>query len=64
MPGGELLMAGALARLADRVIPQTFVSQDRRRRHDRGISELKQKDFGITPISLGGGTVRVKNLKN
>jgi polyisoprenoid-binding protein YceI len=27
----------------------------------RGTAELKQKDFGITPISLGGGTVKVKN---
>jgi polyisoprenoid-binding protein YceI len=27
----------------------------------RGIAELKQKDFGINPISLGGGTVKVKN---
>ena len=27
----------------------------------RGVAELKQKDFGITPISLGGGTVKVKN---
>jgi hypothetical protein len=22
---------------------------------------LKQTDFGITPISIGGGTVKVKN---
>lgn len=29
--------------------------------HYRGVAELKQKDFGITPISLGGGTVKVKN---
>jgi polyisoprenoid-binding protein YceI len=29
--------------------------------HYRGTAELKQKDFGITPISLGGGTVKVKN---
>jgi len=27
----------------------------------RGTAELKQKDFGITPISLGGGTIKVKN---
>jgi polyisoprenoid-binding protein YceI len=27
----------------------------------QGIAELKQKDFGINPISLGGGTVKVKN---
>jgi polyisoprenoid-binding protein YceI len=29
--------------------------------HYRGTVELKQKDFGITPISLGGGTIKVKN---
>ena len=29
--------------------------------HYRGIAQLKQKDFGINPISLGGGTVKVKN---
>jgi len=29
--------------------------------HYLGTAELKQKDFGITPISLGGGTVKVKN---
>jgi polyisoprenoid-binding protein YceI len=29
--------------------------------HYRGVAELKQKDFGINPISLGGGTVKVKN---
>ena len=27
----------------------------------RGIAELKQKEFGINPISLAGGTVKVKN---
>jgi polyisoprenoid-binding protein YceI len=29
--------------------------------HYRGTAELKQKDFGIIPISLGGGTIKVKN---
>jgi hypothetical protein len=29
--------------------------------HYHGTAQLKQKDFGITPISLGGGTVKVKN---
>lgn len=29
--------------------------------HYRGTAELKQKDFGIIPVSLGGGTVKVKN---
>jgi polyisoprenoid-binding protein YceI len=27
----------------------------------RGSAELKQKDFGITPVTVGGGAVRVKN---
>src|SRR5207248_894493 len=29
--------------------------------HYRGIVELKQKDFGITPVTVAGGTVKVKN---
>ena len=29
--------------------------------HYRGTAELKQKDFGITPVSVGGGAVKVKN---
>jgi polyisoprenoid-binding protein YceI len=27
----------------------------------RGWAQLKQKDFGITPVAVAGGTVRVKN---
>jgi polyisoprenoid-binding protein YceI len=27
----------------------------------RGSTELKQKDFGITPVTAGGGTVKTKN---
>jgi polyisoprenoid-binding protein YceI len=29
--------------------------------HYKGTAELKQKDFGITPITVGGGAVKVKN---
>jgi len=29
--------------------------------HYRGTAELKQKDFGITPVIVGGGVVKVKN---
>jgi polyisoprenoid-binding protein YceI len=29
--------------------------------HYKGTAELKQKDFGITPINVGGGAVKVKN---
>ena len=29
--------------------------------HYQGTVELKQKDFGIEPISVGGGAVKVKN---
>ncbi len=29
--------------------------------HYRGAAELKQKDFGITPVTVGGGVVKVKN---
>jgi polyisoprenoid-binding protein YceI len=27
----------------------------------QGSIELKQKDFGITPVAAGGGTVKVRN---
>lgn len=27
----------------------------------RGSTELRQRDFGITPVTVGGGTVKVKN---
>jgi polyisoprenoid-binding protein YceI len=29
--------------------------------HYKGTAELKQRDFGIEPISVGGGAVKVKN---
>ena len=29
--------------------------------HYQGKAEVKQKDFGITPISIAGGSVKVKN---
>ncbi len=29
--------------------------------HYRGSATLKQRDFGITPVSIAGGTVKVKN---
>jgi polyisoprenoid-binding protein YceI len=29
--------------------------------HYSGLALLRQKDFGITPISLGGGSIRVKD---
>ncbi len=29
--------------------------------HYRGSAELKQKDFGITPVVVAGGTIKVKN---
>jgi len=29
--------------------------------HYQGSAQLKQKDFGIEPITVGGGTVKVKN---
>jgi hypothetical protein len=31
------------------------------RGHYKGSTSLKQRDFGITPISIGGGTVKVKD---
>lgn len=29
--------------------------------HYRGSAEVKQRDFGITPVSVAGGAVKVKN---
>jgi len=29
--------------------------------HYQGFAEIKQKDFGMTPVSAGGGSVKVKN---
>ena len=29
--------------------------------HYRGSATLKQRDFGITPVSIAGGTVKVKD---
>ena len=52
-PGrGELLMVGALAKLADRVIPDLCEPGSEENGYDRWTAELKRKDFGITPISL------------
>jgi polyisoprenoid-binding protein YceI len=31
------------------------------RAHYQGTAELKQRDFGITPVSVGGGAVKVKD---
>jgi hypothetical protein len=50
---GELTMHGQTRPVTVDVIEQNG--------HYRGTAELKQKDFGITPISLGGGTIKVKN---
>lgn len=37
------------------------VEVEGRQGHYLGSSILKQKDFGIQPVSVGGGTVKVKN---
>jgi polyisoprenoid-binding protein YceI len=29
--------------------------------HYRGSATVRQKDFGITPVTAGGGTIKVKN---
>lgn len=29
--------------------------------HYQGAAELKQRDFGIEPVSAGGGAAKVKN---
>jgi polyisoprenoid-binding protein YceI len=40
--------------------PLTF-AVTRQDGHYRGTAALKQRDFGIQPISIGGGTVKVKD---
>jgi len=37
------------------------INVEKRETHYRATAELKQKDFGITPVTVGGGTVKVKN---
>jgi polyisoprenoid-binding protein YceI len=37
------------------------INVEKREAHYRATAELKQKDFGITPVTVGGGTVKVKN---
>lgn len=37
------------------------VRVDREGDHYRGSAELKQTDFGITPVTVAGGTVKVKD---
>jgi hypothetical protein len=29
--------------------------------HFEGFAQLKQRDFGMTPVSIAGGTVKVKD---
>ena len=40
--------------------PLTF-AVTRRERHFRGAISIRQRDFGIQPISIAGGTVKVKD---
>jgi polyisoprenoid-binding protein YceI len=37
------------------------VSVEKREGHYHVTAELKQSDFGMTPVTVGGGTVKVKN---
>ena len=50
---GELTLHGQT-----RQVMATIISQEG---HYRGSARLKQTDFGITPIAIAGGAVRVKN---
>jgi len=43
-----------------RTRPATF-AVERRDGHFKGLATLKQRDFGIQPISIAGGTVKVKD---
>ena len=40
--------------------PLTF-AVTRRDRHFRGMASIRQRDFGIRPIRIAGGTVKVKD---
>jgi polyisoprenoid-binding protein YceI len=37
------------------------VAVERDSEHYRGSAEVKQRDFGITPVTVAGGTVKVKD---
>jgi polyisoprenoid-binding protein YceI len=57
--GGKFVVKGDLT-LHGQTRPIRFEVQGRNGRY-QGTAELKQKDFGITPITVGGGAVKVKN---
>jgi polyisoprenoid-binding protein YceI len=56
---GKFAVKGDLT-LHGQTRPISFEVQARNGRY-QGTAELKQKDFGITPITVGGGAVKVKN---
>ncbi len=57
-PGGRLAIAGLL-HLHGKVHPVSGIASEAG--SYRGSFRLKQHDFGIKPISLAGGTVKVKD---
>jgi polyisoprenoid-binding protein YceI len=57
--GSKFVVKGDLT-LHGQTRPIRFEVQGRNGRY-QGTAELKQKDFGITPITVGGGAVKVKN---
>jgi polyisoprenoid-binding protein YceI len=56
---GSLLVTGKLS-LHGAVRPISLTVSSENGRY-RGTCSLKQRDFGITPVSIAGGTVKVKN---
>jgi polyisoprenoid-binding protein YceI len=56
---GRFTVTGELA-LHGQTRPVKFEVQ-KRDGHFKGSAQLKQTDFGITPINVGGGTVKVKD---
>jgi polyisoprenoid-binding protein YceI len=57
--GGKFAVKGDLT-LHGHTHPIKFEVQERNGRY-QGTAELKQRDFGITPITVGGGAVKVKD---
>ncbi len=57
---GHWIVNGELT-LHGQTRPVTAEVQGRSGGGYQGSAELKQKDFGITPVTVGGGAVKVKN---
>ncbi len=57
---GKWVVAGELS-IRDRTRPVRVTAEEGSDQHYRGTVTIRQKDFGIQPISLAGGTIKVKD---